>query len=180
MKEFSVGWFLFVGICQYFHNLSEWGRNKYCGNTENTRAMFRPSTNISRCHPCATLRWREHLVLALAADLYRALPRAHISAQRAPPSVVTTCLATRIRKNTVRYFSSKISISISLYDNRGTPSPFTNRQDRRRFSFRPIEAHYEINWTVWSWQPIRFLLLTRRILLNIERQRPVFIFFHVR
>jgi hypothetical protein len=50
-------------------------------------------------------------------------------------------------------------------------------EDRRRLGLRPVQAHGEIDRPVRCRQPIRFLVGSGRILLDVNRQRAIRVLF---
>src|SRR6266478_5467802 len=97
-----------------------------------------------------------------------------------PPRNIATKPATVIA---VMLDCIMFSFSLPLlrrHDSWGLPRSLAGRQDRRRRLLGPIQAHDQINGAVGRWQPIGFLGLARRILLDVERERAVGILLHPR
>src|SRR5437588_4747008 len=68
--------------------------------------------------------------------------------------------------------TSVADLSNLLYAGR-LPGDCARRQDRRCFGLRPVQPHDEINLGARRRQPVRFLVSTRRFVLDVKRQRPV-------
>jgi transposase len=58
-------------------------------------------------------------------------------------------------------------------DPRRTPGTLFGRQDRRRLGLRPVQAHGNEHRAVRGRQPVGLLVLARRVLLEVDRQRAV-------
>ena len=68
--------------------------------------------------------------------------------------------------------------STPFHDARWLPSAFARRQDGRWFGLRPVEAHHEIDGTVGRGEPVRFLVRTGAVFLDVEGERAVLVHLH--
>src|SRR5450759_2621513 len=67
-----------------------------------------------------------------------------------------------------------------LHDSWRLPCPFAYGQDRWRRFLWYVEAQQHVGWSVRRGQPVRFPVFARRVLLNVDGQRPIGIRLHVR
>ena len=62
---------------------------------------------------------------------------------------------------------------LGLDERRRLPGAFASRQDGRRRVLGPVEAHHQIDIAVRRRQPVGFLVLAGRVLLDVERERAI-------
>src|SRR5271165_597079 len=70
------------------------------------------------------------------------------------------------------------ALLLRRHNTRRLPASRARRQNRRRGVLRPVQSHHQINGVIGRGQPVGFLRLTGRVLLNVEGERIVRILFH--